>query len=472
MRKVDPRTIPYAALRKAKIINEFKMAKDLRTLFEQREQLYKPANRVARLALEILSAINRYAAERGGERLQQGDAMCTKVMWTYGKEAALTILAKHSPELLEIKKEIDQLERDVRAAPATTQNFERRQKAVALNVYEYANRAINNLQAQAQRTVAGGGAFNAGQIGEILRLFAGVCENVNPDPTDGGKGNLAKNITLELFGVAPTQDKVAFNFGDYCGLRAAYRNTAWGSKAFSKMARDRSPRSPAEINRFGTDRASVEAAVLNTLDIKPLTPSGPFAPTGNMLFVLGAQDVVGKINRTLGLLDGADISGTTSDTIWALETLMTWVKRFDSSFVINPNLLLLPVAAIVGGFHHTVLEVGLALSINYDTGPQRIAYAPGFFTSLQNETMRTAEGGQEIAALLREAELNIDNVLLLAADDGATQRLVYFADDEKDRLAFRRVLEMTAANYSVWQSLVLAPLNIGALKWLCEKLES
>lgn len=461
MKNINPQATAYTALRKAKIINEFNMVKALRTLFEQREELYKPANRVASLALELLAAINRYAADR--DRLKQGDPMCRQVMLTYGKEAALTILA--SSALQNLKDDLIKTEDDARAKLITADQFQQKQNAIAQEVFKLAPAAIAKLQEQAQKQVAAkGGAFTPVQISEILRLFAGVCENVNPDPTDGGKGNLAKNVMLELTGVRPNAlEKVSFNFGDYCGLRAAYRNTAWGSKAFSKMARVRAARSDAEIARYGTDPASVEAAALNALGIRPPVKSG------NTLFILGDQDVVGKINRTLGLLDGADISGTTSDTIWALESLMEWVKQFDNSFVINPNLLLLPVAAIVGGFHHTVLEVGMALSINYDVpGRLRIAYAPGFFTSLQSEDMRAADPARAIETVLRTAEQHPDNVILLAGDDG---RLVYRAE-ESERLAVKRGLEMTAANYNIWHCLALhGPLNTVALKRIYEKLD-
>jgi len=451
MKKINPTTV--AALRKAKIINEFTMVKELRKLFETRAELYQPANRVARLAVEILAAINR-------ERVTLGDAICRQVMATYIKEFALTILTDQSSKLLDIKKEVEQLEQKPRTTAIDKADFEKQQKVIIAKFFVHAEQAIGKLQAQ--KPVGGFGAYNALQIGEIIRLFAGVCESINPDLKKDSTANLAKDITLRLSGIranAPAET-VVFNFGDYCGLRAIYRNSPWGSKAFDKEARDRGPRSPAEIKRYGTDNNSVEAAVLNVLDLKPGLSSG------NTLFVLGDKDVVGTINRSLGLLNGADISGTTCDTIWALESLMQWLQHFDSSFVVNPNLLLLPVAAIVSGFHHTVLEVGLALSINYDTGALRIAYAPGFFTTLQNDDMRKHDKEQAIGKLLQAAEQHADNAILLGAEDSNGQAVVYRAEPS-EREAVKAALQLTAAKYDIWHSLAQrrpAPVSVVDIK--------
>lgn len=64
-----------------------------------------------------------------------------------------------------------------------------------------------------------------------------------------------------------------------------------------------------------------------------------------------------KLDRLFGLIVACDISGTTSDTVFALEV-------FGAALGLSPAYYMLPVGTIVHNMHHSVLEVALAISLN------------------------------------------------------------------------------------------------------------
>lgn len=78
--------------------------------------------------------------------------------------------------------------------------------------------------------------------------------------------------------------------------------------------------------------------------------------SGIKKWAIMATDVTGKMDRVFGLMKGATISGTTTDNIYFLNKFCKAVK--------DPILYLLPVGAIAGGGHHSLLEVALPLTMN------------------------------------------------------------------------------------------------------------
>ena len=66
------------------------------------------------------------------------------------------------------------------------------------------------------------------------------------------------------------------------------------------------------------------------------------------------KDVLYRIERTFGLKVGATISGTTTDTLFFLETVP---QRVD------PIFYLLPVATIAAQKHHSLVETAAALTL-------------------------------------------------------------------------------------------------------------
>lgn len=66
-----------------------------------------------------------------------------------------------------------------------------------------------------------------------------------------------------------------------------------------------------------------------------------------------------KLDRLFGLIVACDISGTTADTVFALEF-------FGSTVGLTPAYYMLPLGTIAHNMHHSVLEVALATSLNGD----------------------------------------------------------------------------------------------------------
>lgn len=131
------------------------------------------------------------------------------------------------------------------------------------------------------------------------------------------------------------------------------------------------------------------------------------------------------IDRHFGLQEGGTISGTTTDTIF-------FFNRFGGRDI-DPLYHLLPIATIVAGGHHTLVEVALSLSLNRlkygesEGRGTRVFYSIGMYTTL----MPTLPDGVTVAArhrnkdviqgLLRQYENDIRNKYIL----------VYFSDDNR-----------------------------------------
>lgn len=87
------------------------------------------------------------------------------------------------------------------------------------------------------------------------------------------------------------------------------------------------------------------------------------------------------IDAVFGLPEGADISGTTADSIFFVESVNSFFEEvqqyrsFDANWL--PVVQLLPLATMVSHAHHTLLESALTLTLN-----GYIAYSIGFYTTL------------------------------------------------------------------------------------------
>jgi len=281
---------------------------------------------------------------------------------------------------------------------------------------------------------------NTQGIGEVVRLFAGVCEEVKKTLDGLRKTNSSNPEIAAVEGLAfvlKSDNTVLSSFHDFCGLLGAYRTTDYGSLAFAPSSR---ARSAPDFNGRVIDR---DIAVL-------LNPSNPTAPVaaGNTFFApLLKGDVVRCIDEILGLPQGASISGTTSDTIWTLETLANMLYGNHSA---DRNLLLLAVAAIVSGYHHTTVEVGLTLSINY--APD-LAYQPAVYTSLQDSAMLGTPAGQRIHAILAQYENAERNAYVYIVSDNSGNKTLYLIDknNKTEVDQYKAAVTMNFVNYKKWQ---------------------
>ena len=108
---------------------------------------------------------------------------------------------------------------------------------------------------------------------------------------------------------------------------------------------------------------------------------------GIVKWKLHPMSAVYQLDRMFGLPEGADISGTTADTIFAIEVLYGDLieKIKDAGLMedvleIRPLISLLPFASMVSRGHHTTLECALTLTLN-----DYISYGAGYYKSLYPE---------------------------------------------------------------------------------------
>jgi hypothetical protein len=91
---------------------------------------------------------------------------------------------------------------------------------------------------------------------------------------------------------------------------------------------------------------------------------------GVMVWKIEDTSTIGKIDRVFGLPFGADISGTTTDNLYFLTG---WADASKG----DPLVMMLPLAAIIGEYHHALLEVAAAMSLR-----KVISYSIGFYSTL------------------------------------------------------------------------------------------
>jgi hypothetical protein len=162
--------------------------------------------------------------------------------------------------------------------------------------------------------------------------------------------------------------------------------------------------------------------------VRRLVPSAFYGMKGKRA---NLDSTVLKIDRMFGLLVGADISGTTTDS-----TLLVEVYGASGSQQLHSGYYLLPAATIVYNLHHTLIEVALALSLN---GVLDENYRIGFYRSL------TPRGGfpselDRIPGILDSAESSTKNRhFLIWYDRSVPKGFIQFAKSEAEALRASRL---------------------------------
>jgi len=118
------------------------------------------------------------------------------------------------------------------------------------------------------------------------------------------------------------------------------------------------------------------------------------------------QSAIYQIDRMFGLMEfGADISGTTTDTVGVIEALYTDLldavpdNVWEDILLLRPIVALLPIATMVSRGHHTALEIAYPLTRN-----DYIDYSIGYYTSLFPEEWYEIKGVQRQV----EYDLNLE----------------------------------------------------------------
>jgi hypothetical protein len=135
------------------------------------------------------------------------------------------------------------------------------------------------------------------------------------------------------------------------------------------------------------------------------------------------NDTTGKMDQVFGLMPGATISGTTTDDIF-------FFCRF-GEVGLDPAFFLLPLATIVAGGHHSLLEVGIPLSLN-----GRCKYVPGLYSTLfpeGSQVQNRPAGVGAIRAALSLAETHPTNHLMLIGYESNTPAVCYLYNNDRQK---------------------------------------
>ncbi len=151
---------------------------------------------------------------------------------------------------------------------------------------------------------------------------------------------------------------------------------------------------------------------------------------GAMEWKIQDTSTIGVIDRVFGLPYGADISGTTADELYFL-TGCTDINSGD------PVMKMLPLAVIVGEYHHTLLEVAAAMSLK-----RVINYQIGFYRTLLPSLppgIPAQEQRANIEQLLSKCENDPRNVHILLHYNGNQKIAGGFIAEHDDLGAFRKL---------------------------------
>jgi len=119
--------------------------------------------------------------------------------------------------------------------------------------------------------------------------------------------------------------------------------------------------------------------------------------SGLQMFRVNRDDLCRKIDLLFGLLKGATISGTTTDTALVLEV-------FGYEHGLHAGYYLFPVATIAASLHHTLVEAGLALTLVDALD----SYHVGFYSTLKPKGGLPGELA-EVESILASAEQDMRN---------------------------------------------------------------
>jgi len=216
-------------------------------------------------------------------------------------------------------------------------------------------------------------------------------------------------------------------------LAEAERQAVWRGKCLHTYHGVHSP-APRDRGRLGGALVGIEAHIRSSWG----GAAGNLV-TGMRLKRAWNHDNTLKIDNIFGLLPGGSISGTTADTMFAVEK---W-----GIGILNQTYYLLPAATIVYYCHHTLLEVALALSLN-----KAINYRIGFYTTLL-PAGNVPQVLQEIVEHLQKAEGHENNrhfVIWYENNNPDQPRLLLF-DKAVEQNALRR-MDMSLATVMLKQS--------------------
>lgn len=406
-------------LRNDKIHNDFQLAKDICAVFDENPALRADIQELTHVALRLVSDVvnllvdPKYSSDHKEDR----EKLLTLTIKVVRDERFLKFWNFADPEFSkkawEVKTEVDEDGKKVSKTVINPDN-EGMLKTVVIP-------SIDKIKAKKD--------WNTQQCGEIVRLFAGLCDELGKSaPKALSKLQLAK---VDAKGtVSPLVE-----LSHFCSLRGAYRTTEWGEYAFDATRRTRDKANPGTFNTSAEPSKTIGTTLGIAHDVK----------TGITIWTLKAGSVTRVLDKLLGLPEGADISGTTADTIFAVESLLNMLYGTDV-MKRDSNLLLFPMAAIVSGYHHTILEVALVLALNHITP----GYIIGAYQTMLPRKTKSGDPANDVAiklaSVLKAAEESPKNAtaLFYKTNAGEERALVFEKADQED---WRKYFQMNTQSY-------------------------
>lgn len=412
--------------REEKLFNELELGSELYKLYEAKPELIKPVRLIGTTAVKFLCDVNQIIEKKLPKLSDKEAKFLDVVVSTYADENALKIWGPCSEKLKALKSEIKKLEKmkKEKAKNINTQEEEVQKREKAL-LGGCVKSTLNALQSRKDLTPA--------ECGDIMRLFSTVAEEI--DNYDQKVKTESEKLSLNL-GIYRGQEKLA-DFGGYVNLRGAYR-TAWGPVPFARTRRTR-------------DLVELKLEAKEILDRLQGDLEGTV--TGITRWKLKAGSTVGSMDQLFGLPKGADISGTTADATYALETLMNiiYAKEINQAlqtkkiWIEAPYIMLLPLVSMVSQYHHTILECALTLTtLDY------IKYAIGFYTTLHPNMREVKKGGvaKELYDILEKYEQDRRNLHMLVFDSKFGGEMGVKMETEEEIQKYKAFVTMTKARYN------------------------
>jgi len=240
-------------------------------------------------------------------------------------------------------------------------------------------------------------SWSASDCSDLIRLIATLVEKGGQGFTETGKGGKAVTEGQGLM----RRFKPGSSFSNVVGNPAT---AAWSGRSRIKDKEILTTRGYTAGPRHiveGRNQIDVERMVLNA------NVSREKAFYGIKDVRLMPHSTVRKIDTAFGLPQGADISGTTADSIIILKQVNLFSRVLEQAArkqLPEAVLQLLPLATMVSLGHHTVVESALTLTLS-----RFINYSIGFYSTLMPNPTDRRGIDEEVSGRMMRALCNAES---------------------------------------------------------------
>ena len=181
--------------------------------------------------------------------------------------------------------------------------------------------------------------------------------------------------------------------------------------------------------------------------IKQVKMNGPSAFYGIGPFRLMPGSIIRKIDVAFGLPEGADISGTTADSVFGMGRVMSFADACGIALpgTVPADLLhLLPLVSMIAQGHHTVVESATVLTLN-----GKISYSIGFYSTLLPRSCSTVALMDQLRPVVAKAEANSFNQPILGFYDVKNKVYAGYLFDKNNRSDMVNFMEMATVGEGI-----------------------